>query len=64
MSYLAFLFVGPAADDAGEMADIMAAVRLVKQRDATVQELMPVRRCMNIGGALPTACTGATELRA
>ena len=45
MSHLALLFVGPAADDAGEVADIMAAVRLVKQRDATVQELMPVCRC-------------------
>ena len=44
MRYLVFLFVGPAVDDAGEMAEIMAAVRLVKQRDATVQELLPVSR--------------------
>lgn len=40
------MFAGPAVDDASGMADIMAAVRLVKQRDATVQELMPVCRCI------------------
>lgn len=35
---------GPAADEPDEMADIMAAVRLVKQRDAAAQELLPVRQ--------------------
>jgi hypothetical protein len=39
-------YTGPAEDEVGEAADIMAAVRLVKQRDAAVQGLMPVRRCM------------------